>query len=130
MTELSDRIASRILADGVLISFRMARVLDKNSGMTADRRILLWDSDPEAYENYAALHLAALRSDHGTNHPVAQRNMRDLEAWMSTQETADHFGVTDRCIRKWCRTGRLPATWTGNRWWINRNYLSIHDLTA
>ena len=130
INDLSERIAARITAHGVLISFRMARFLDKESGMTPDRRILLRDSDPEAYENFTALHLGAIRSDRGTNPAAGQPNQSSLDAWMSTIDAAAHFGVTDRCIRKWCRTGQLPATWSGNRWWIDRNALAIHDLTA
>jgi excisionase family DNA binding protein len=127
------RIAKRLTQDGcAIVSPRMARWLERELKMTADRRILMRDSDPEAYEVFVALHFAAtgFRSDLGTNHAAGQPDQAQLKAWISTGDAADEIGVTDRCIRKWCNTGRLPATWSGNRWWINRNDITVHKLTA
>jgi excisionase family DNA binding protein len=126
---LDARIRQRITSDGsVVIPPRIARWLDKQSGMTADRRILLRDTDPDAYVVLAALHIVALRSDIGTNDEEAQHVSADLNMWMTTGEAAKALHVTDRCIRKWCKTGRLHAVLSGSRWLINRNTLNLRDI--
>jgi excisionase family DNA binding protein len=102
--------------------------LDKQSGMTADRRIRLRDTDPDAYVVFAALHIVALNSDIGTNDEAAQRVSAELDMWMSTTEAAKALRVTDRCIRNWCRTGRLRAVLSGSRWLIDRNTLNLRDI--
>ncbi len=117
---LEVRIARRITSDGsVIISPRIARWLEQQAGITADRRIRLRETDLEAYVTLAALHLAALSSDCGTNDAVAQTHRTELGMWMSTREAAKALGVTDRCIRKWCTTGQLHAELVGARWLIN-----------
>lgn len=124
---LETRIAQRITSDGsVVVPQRVARWLDKKSGMTADRRIRMRAVDPEAYEVLAALHEVALRSDTGTNEAEAQCVTADLNMWMSTSEAAKVLNVTDRCIRKRCTTGQLNATMTGGRWLIDRNSVTHH----
>ncbi|OBK70277.1 helix-turn-helix domain-containing protein [Mycobacterium sp. 1274761.0] len=128
---LEVRIAQRITGDGsAIVPPRIARWLEKQTGMTADRRIRLRDSDPEAYIALTALHVAALRSDTGTNDAAPQRVHADLNMWMSTSEAAKALGVTDRCIRKWCRTGRLRAVLAGSRWMVDRTTvaLALHDV--
>lgn len=125
---LESRIAARLTGDGVIISGRMAQWLEQQVRMTADRRIRLRHNDPEAYENLTALHLAALRSESGTNQAAPQANSPNLDMWMSTSEAADAVGVTDRCIRKWCEDGQLGAIKSGGRWLINRNTLALKDI--
>lgn len=126
---LEARIAQHIASDGsVIIPPRMARWLDKQSGMTADRRILLRDTDPDFYVVLAALRIVALRSDIGTDDAETQPNRPNLNMWMTTSEAADALNVTDRCIRKWCKTGRLRAVLSGSRWLINRSTLNIRDI--
>jgi excisionase family DNA binding protein len=49
---------------------------------------------------------------------------------MSTTQAAHEMNVTDRCVRKWIHTGRLPATMSGARWLINRNDLNALARTA
>jgi len=123
---LEMRIAQRITSDGsVIVSPRIARWLEQQADMTADRRIRLRDTDPEAYVVLAALHLAACRSDCGTNHAAAQGVSADSNMWVSTSEAAEALGVTDRCVRKRCKTGQLPAVRTGGRWLINRTTLAL-----
>ncbi|WP_457125778.1 helix-turn-helix domain-containing protein [Mycobacteroides abscessus] len=96
--------------------------------MTADRRIRLRDSDPEAYVALAALHLSALRrSDCGTESVAGLHNTTSLGIWISTTEAAQALHVTDRCIRKWCTTGRLHAVRAGNRWLVNTNSVALHN---
>ncbi|MFN3003261.1 helix-turn-helix domain-containing protein [Mycolicibacterium wolinskyi] len=123
---LEVRIAQRITADGsVIIPPRIARLLNEQAGMTADRRIKLRDTDPDAYVAFAALHLSALRSDCGTNHTVGQQNTTQSDMWMSTKEAAQALNVTDRCVRKWCATGRLHAEFVGARWLVNPNSIAL-----
>lgn len=128
---LEVRIAQCITTDGsVIVSPRMAKWLEKQAGITADRRIRLRDTDPDAYVALAALHLAACCSDSGTNIAAVQDVRAESTTWMSTGEVAAALGVTDRCIRKWCRTGRLRAVLAGSRWLIDRNtvVLALHDV--
>ncbi|WP_163720920.1 helix-turn-helix domain-containing protein [Mycolicibacterium psychrotolerans] len=96
--------------------------------MTADRRIRLRDNDPEAYVVLTALHLAALRSDCGTKDEVSQGLRADSQVWLSTGEAAEALGVTDRCVRKRCETGRLNAVRLGGRWLVDRNTLALKDI--
>jgi excisionase family DNA binding protein len=126
---LEARIAARITDDGsVIISPRMARWLEQQAGMTADRRIRLRDTDPDAYVALAALHLAALNSDRGMNDAGAQRVSGELNVWMSTSEAAKALHVTDRCVRNWCKTGRLRGVMSGSRWIIDRTTLNLRDI--
>lgn len=124
------RISRHIAANGsVLVPPRIARWLESKAGVTAEWRISLRGTDFEAYEVLLAMHMAALRSGCGTDSPVGQREQSPLEAWMSTKEAAAEMQVSDRCVRKWIHTGRLPATMSGARWLINRNDLGVHNLT-
>ena len=128
---LEVRIAQRITADGsVIIPPRVARWLENQAGMTADRRSRLRDSDPEAYVALAALHLSALCSESGTNHAVPPAIRADLTSWMTTSEAAQTLNVTDRCIRTWCKSGRLYAVRSGSRWLIDRNTVALQRRTA
>ena len=123
---LEVRIAQRITSDGsVIISPRMAKWLDKQSGMTADRRSLLRGTDEEAYEVLYALHLSAIRADCGTNTAAAQRTPAESQVWFSTSEAAKTLGVTPRCVRNWCHTGQLHASLSGSRWLIHRASLDL-----
>ncbi|OFJ55178.1 helix-turn-helix domain-containing protein [Mycolicibacterium grossiae] len=120
-------ISARINTDGsVSVPPRIARWLEKQVQMTADRRAILRSTDPEAYEVFVALHLAALGAECGTNTAAAQTNTADLTMWMSTSEAAERHGVGERCIRKWCRTGRIHAVMTGGRWLV-RNTIVLKD---
>lgn len=126
---LEVRIAQRTTHDGsAIIPPRIARWLEHTCKLTADSRIRLRDTDPEAYVALTALHLAALRSETGTNTPAPQGISAHSNMWMSTSEAAETLGVTDRCIRKWCANGRLHATRAGGRWLIHRNALATTDI--
>lgn len=128
---LEARIAQRITADGsAVICPRMARWLEKQAGITADRRIRLRDTDPDAYVALTALHLAALRSDSGTESAAGQQNTEQSAIWMSTREAAEALNVTDRCVRNWCKSGRLRAVLAGSRWLIDRNTLFLKDIAS
>ena len=117
---LEDRIAERITGDGsAIIPPRIARWLERKSGMTDDRRRGLRTTDPEAYVALTALHSAALHSDSGTENTAAQSNTTQSEMWITTTAAAQALNVTDRCVRKWCAAGRLHARRVGGRWLIH-----------
>jgi excisionase family DNA binding protein len=127
------RIARHITEDGsVLIPPRIANWLERQAGVTADRRIMLRDTDPQAYEVLAAVHIAALnhRSGNGTKPVGVPSNPKESEVWLTTSEAADHAGVTDRAVGNWCNAGTLPARKHGGRWLINRNDITIYAHTA
>ena len=42
------------------------------------------------------------------------------DRYVSTIETADLLGVTERTVRRWCVSGRLPAVRAGTAWLIFR----------
>ena len=120
------RISNHLTQDGcAVVPPRIAHWLETKAGVTDDWRDRLRDTDPEARQVMAALHWAAAqhRSAFGTNSVVGQRQRASSEVWLSTTEAAREMRVTDRCIRKWIHTKRLPATMSGRRWLVNRNDL-------
>jgi excisionase family DNA binding protein len=126
------RISRRITTNGeVIVTPRVARWLETHAGITPDWRSRLQDTDPEAYEVLLALHLVAEgRSARGPN-PIAGQGQRALlVTWLSTADAARELNVARRTVRRWCRTGRIPATKSGRDWQIRRSDLHIHDLTA
>ncbi|PQM52036.1 helix-turn-helix domain-containing protein [Mycolicibacter virginiensis] len=128
---LEVRIAQRITADGsAIISPRMARWLDRKSGMTEDRRINLRTTDPDAYVALTALHISACYSGNGTEPTAAQPNTAQSEMLMTTTAAAQALNVTDRCIRKWCAAGKLHARRVGGRWLIDSNSITALKATA
>jgi excisionase family DNA binding protein len=111
----------------VVVPPRLAAWLERTAGVSNDRRILIRDSDPLAYEVLAALHIAAAyyRSGAGTEQAAGSGNSRELRTWLTTADAASRFGVTDRAIRKWIATGRLPAIKCGGQWLLNSNHIQI-----
>lgn len=129
----AQRIGRHIRPDGsVAVPPRIAAWLESKAGITADRRINLRVSDPEAYEVLAALHLAALSygSDDGTKPAVSQGTAPELTMWVTTSHAAAQLGITDRAVRKRIDTGRLPATRCGNRWMIHAHHLKAITIAA
>jgi excisionase family DNA binding protein len=127
------RISRHMTPEGsVVVPGRIAAWLEREAGLTDDRRILLRDADVLKYEVLAALHLAALcdRSGVGTKVAVARTDPRNLETWLTTAEAASRLGVTDRAIRKWIAIGRLPAVKHGGRWVLNRNHIQIAQVVT
>lgn len=128
----SQRIGRHVRPDGsVAVPPRIAAWLESQAGLTADRRINLRTTDPVAYEILTALHLAALqhRSGTGTKTTVAQQNPQESNAWITTTQAAAQLSVTDRCVRKWCAQGRMPATRYGGRWLIHPQHLNVTRIT-
>jgi excisionase family DNA binding protein len=111
---------------------RIASWLEKNAGLSRDKRISIRDTDPLAYEVLAALHIAALchRSGAGTELAMRPRTSPNLQTWLTTADVAKRLGVTDRAIRKWIAAGRLPATKHGGRWLLDSNHVQIAEALA
>jgi excisionase family DNA binding protein len=128
LSSWEERIARRLTGGGsVIVPPRLAAWLEDKAGLTAERRIMLRDTDPAAYEVLAALRLAALahRSGNGTKVAAPQPDRPPLDLWLTTDQAAQQAGVTDRCIRKWIAQHRLPATRHGGRWLINPTHLDL-----
>lgn len=133
MNDWASRIGRHMTAEGsVVVPARIAAWLEQRAGLTTDSRIRVRDTDPAAYEVLMALHVAALdhRSETGTNLAPAQPVRPESEKWFTTTEAASLVGVTDRAIRNWCASGRLPATRRGGRWLINAANVKVPKLTA
>ena len=133
VNDLAWRISRHMTPAGaVIVPPRIAAWLEERAGLTSDRRIRLRVTDPAAYEVLMALHVAALdhRSGTGTNLAPAQPVRPESEKWLTTTEAASLLGVTDRAIRNWCASGRLPATRRGGRWLINAADVKAPKLTA
>jgi excisionase family DNA binding protein len=95
-----------------------------------EKRHLIRDADPAAFLALMALRYAAEqftnRSDSGTKAVVEQLDPPALKAWLTTTETAEALGISDRAVRKQITSGRLAATKHGQRCWlVNRNDLPI-----
>jgi excisionase family DNA binding protein len=116
----------------VIVPPRIAEWLEQKAGMTADRRIAIRYADPLAWEVLAALHVASIkhRSGIGTKAAAGPAEPQQSDGWMTTAEAATEMGVTDRAIRKWIETKRLPAKRHGGRWLINRNDIRIRAFVA
>ncbi|ORM29195.1 helix-turn-helix domain-containing protein [Williamsia sp. 1135] len=131
----SERISRHVNDDGsVVLPARIAAWLEEQAGLTTahERRLAMRDTDPLAYEVLAALHLSALahRSGTGTKLAAVPAQPSPSECWLTTTEAARQLGMTDRGIRKWITTGRLPAQRHGNRWLINRTHLPVSQTAA
>jgi len=139
------RIGRHITAEGsVVVPPRIAEWIESQIGLVSERRIKMADADPLAYAVLSALRLVALQQRdegvRGRGHPwwtangtkvaVIQQHRQELDVWLTAVEAAAAMGVTDSAIRKWIRTGRLPAIKRGGRWLINRSHLNIRALTA
>lgn len=127
------RIGRHIRPDGsVMVPPRIAQWLEAKAGLTADRRINLRTTDPDAYEVLAALHLSALchRSGSGTETAATQADSQESGSWITTVAAAAQLGVTDRCIRKWIAQGRIPATRHGGRWLIRAHHVTASQIAT
>lgn len=145
--EWSQRIAQHLLPGGsVIVPPRIAAWLEKKSGMLPERRIMLLDTDPEAYAVLTALHVSAMgrhdspgnsiRPISGAPSEIGQQSAKgrdsheQLEEWLTTVEAAEIFGVHDRTIRRWIAAQRLPARRHSGRWLVNRQHLNIARAQA
>jgi excisionase family DNA binding protein len=105
----------------VIVPPRIAHWLEKQAGVTRERRAAIRDTDYEAYEVLHALWLSAdqFRTANGTKVAVTQPRTPELGLWLTAIEAAEDVGVGDSAIRKWIRAGRLPAVKRGGRWLVN-----------
>lgn len=137
------RIRQYIVADGsVRVPPRIAQMLDQRVAMLSEQRKLLRTSDAEAYEVLCALHLSGLGHEQnvfptpqmsGSGHDFdtsATHRTESEHEQLTTPQAAERLGVTDRTVRRWCQTERLPARWHGGRWYIDERDLRIAALAA
>jgi excisionase family DNA binding protein len=127
------QISRHLTAEGcVIVPPRIADWIEKQIGLVSERRIALADTDPLAYAVLSALRLVALqqRTGNGTKSAAVQSSPEELTVWLTTQEAAADAEVTDSCIRKRIRSGRLPAIKRGGRYLINRNDLQAQAFAA
>lgn len=137
------RIRSHVMADGaVRVPPRIAQMLDQRMALLAEQRKLLRASDAEAYEVLCALHLSGLGHEQNV-FPASQmsgsgrdfdtsatRRTESEHELLTTPQAAERLGVTDRTVRRWCESKRLPARWHGGRWHIDEHDLCIISLAA
>ncbi|WP_201408417.1 helix-turn-helix domain-containing protein [Mycobacterium paraintracellulare] len=139
----SQRFASHINPDGsVVVPPRIAQMLDQRVSLLSEQRKMLRSSDPEAYEILGALRLSGLGHEQnvfprpqmsGSGHDFDTSATQQTESeheQLTTPEAAERLGVTDRTVRRWCATERLPARWHGGRWHISEHDLSITQAAA
>ncbi|WP_420716062.1 helix-turn-helix domain-containing protein [Mycobacterium sp. 94-17] len=124
------------MADGaVRVPPRIAQMLDQRVQMLAEQRKMLRDSDAEAYEVLCALYLSRLGheqnvfpspriSGSGQGLDASATQQTDSEQ-LTTPQAAKRLGVSDRTVRRWCESKRLPARWHGGRWHINEHDLRV-----
>ena len=115
-----------------IIPPHIAHWLESRAKVTADTRARLRDTDWEAHQVLTSLHVVALRyarSDYGPKPAAGHGNQEQSDALLSTVEAAAALGVTDRCIRNWCRNKRIPAAKWGAQWVIHRNGIDIFKLS-
>ena len=75
MNDWASRISRHMTAEGaVVVNGRIASWLERQAGMTSDRRICLRGKDAEMYEVIAALHVAALAIFPESERNVLSRN--------------------------------------------------------
>lgn len=128
------QIRRHIAADGsVRVPPRIAQMLDQRIAILAEQRTMLRASDGEAYEVLCALHLSGLGHEQNV-FPQMSSSGHDLDVdagqqtkseQLTTPQAAERLGVTDRTVRRWCATERLPARWHGGRWHINEHDLRV-----
>jgi excisionase family DNA binding protein len=53
---------------------------------------------------------------------------KTLPGYLSTEDVAEHFGVTPYTVREWCKAGELNAAKWGGRWHIPKEELDRFGL--
>lgn len=135
-TSWDARIRQYVMADGsVRVPPRIAQILDERVAMLSEQRKLLRASDAEAYAVLCALHLSSLGHEQnvfstpqmsGSGHDLDSGTTQRTESeQLTTPQAAARLGRTDRTVRRWCETKRLPARWHGGRWHINEHDLRV-----
>ncbi|AFC47921.1 hypothetical protein OCO_15580 [Mycobacterium intracellulare MOTT-02] len=134
------RFASHLNPDGsVVVPQKVAKWLHEWAPVPYEQRLLLRERDPELYAVINALRLSAMSdpeswpatSDLGSKmvKQVAPQQESEKE-WLTTRRASEIAGVTDRAIRDWIATKRLPARRHGHTWRINRTDLQAATHAA
>lgn len=134
------RFASHTNPDGsVTVPRKVAKWLYERAPVPKEQRLLLRERDPELYAVINALRLSAFSdpeswpatSDLGSK--VAKQDtpqQYSASEWLTTKGASEIAGVTDRAIRDWIATKRLPAEKHGHTWRIHRTDLQAATLAA
>ncbi|TEA06277.1 MULTISPECIES: helix-turn-helix domain-containing protein [Mycobacteriaceae] len=110
----------------LIIPPEFALWLQNYAGINGDVRLRVRMNDPDKFSFLQALQFAAqfaTLAASGTKLAGVQGNATDLK--VTTTMAAHETGRSERCVRHWCRTGRLRATKQGRDWVINRADLEI-----
>ncbi|ARV85074.1 helix-turn-helix domain-containing protein [Mycobacterium intracellulare subsp. chimaera] len=135
------RITSHVNAhDGsVVVPQRVAKWLHARAPVPYEQRLLLRERDPELYAVINALRMTALSdpeswpatSDLGSKMAKPTTPQQESESeWLTTRRASEIAGVTDRAIRDWIATKRLPARRHGHTWRIHRTDLQAATQAA
>jgi excisionase family DNA binding protein len=105
---------------GVYLSARVCAYLNRHAGLE-QFRLSNRGIDPEVDAALVAIRLLELHfrnSATGTKE-AAKPELAASSKWLSTTETADRLGITDRGVRTAIADGRLKAENIAGRWRIN-----------
>jgi excisionase family DNA binding protein len=112
----------------VVISARTAAWLEKYAGLTS-LRVRVRGTDPEISRQLEEVRLAAMCWLSSVTGTVIAPEPELGPEWLSTNEAADHVGLTPRAIRKAIADKRLPAMKYGHCWRVARDSLE-HYIAA
>lgn len=134
------RFASHFNPDGsVTVPQKAAKWLYERAPVPHELRLLLRERDPELYAVINALRLSAFSdpeswpatSDLGREMAKPTTTQQESESeWLTTRRASEIAGVTDRAIRDWIATERLPARRHGHTWRIHRTDLQAATHAA
>lgn len=124
----------------VVVPRAVAEWLHNQVAVLPEKRLMLRERDPEKYEVLLALRLSGMSdaghwpatSDLGSEIAKSDAPTQDSEEaqWLTTRAAGDLAGVTDRAIRDWIATQRLPARRHGHTWRIRRADLQAATAAA
>jgi len=120
--------------DAIILSTESeGTILVVSIGLT--RRESLWQARDRllAQQGVHLLGLAVNRVKPGGRHNCYGRTRESekldgqragvAERWLTLGEAADRLGVGEDVVRRWCKSGRLPAIKKGLRWQVDRDGL-------
>ncbi|MET9067253.1 helix-turn-helix domain-containing protein [Streptosporangium sandarakinum] len=86
--------------------------------------------DPEVYADLFALSKIALAAQVGDANvtEIAIRPGFEQSSNMTTEQAAQHLGITANAVRRALREGRLTATKHAGRWWITAEDLAAYRI--
>lgn len=100
------------------ISARTVALLASHADLRRLR--IAYRSDPELYNDLLLLSVVALANQTGRadTTEIAIRQPLEQQSNMTTNQVAQHLGLTADAVRRAVREGRLTATKHGDRWMV------------